>query len=177
MAEKKNKLSDKQMLFVQEYLIDLNATQAAIRAGYSENTAYSQGQRLLKNVEVQKAIDEAKQCRSKRTLITQDRVLEEIAKVAFGDIRSIYDDNGNLLHPHEWEDDTAAMISGMDVSTERDKDSNEMTVTTKVRLNDKLRALEMAGRHLKLFTDKTEHSGEIAINVKRRVISCPKKSS
>ena len=64
-------LSEMQQLFCDEYLIDLNATQAAIRAGYSEKTAYSQGQRLLKNVEIQKQIQKRKDDRSKRTEITQ----------------------------------------------------------------------------------------------------------
>lgn len=69
--------------FVDEYLVDLNATQAAIRAGYSPKTAYSMGQRLLKDVEVQAAIQEARARREKRTEITQDRVVREIADNAF----------------------------------------------------------------------------------------------
>lgn len=69
--------------FVDEYLVDLNATQAAIRAGYSPKTAYSMGQRLLKDVEVQAAIQEARARREKRTEITQDRVVQEIADNAF----------------------------------------------------------------------------------------------
>ena len=76
-------LTKKQERFAEEYLVDLNATQAAIRAGYSPKTAYSMGQRLLKNVEVQKAIQAAMEQRSKRTEITQDLVLDEIGKVAF----------------------------------------------------------------------------------------------
>ena len=67
--------------FVDEYLVDLNATQAAIRAGYSEKTAYSIGQRLLKNVEVQKMIANRMEERSKRTEITQDRVLTDIERI------------------------------------------------------------------------------------------------
>jgi phage terminase small subunit len=80
-------LNDKQARFVAEYLIDLNATQAAIRAGYSEATAYSQGQRLLKHVEVASAVANAQAQRSERTEITADRVLQELAKIGFSDIR------------------------------------------------------------------------------------------
>jgi phage terminase small subunit len=69
-------LIPKKLLFVEEYLVDLNATQAAIRAGYSEKTAYSQGQRLLKNVEVAAAIEAAQGDRSERTEITQDMVVK-----------------------------------------------------------------------------------------------------
>lgn len=69
-------LKDRRQRFVEEYLVDLNATQAAIRAGYSAKTAYSQGQRLLKDVEVQAAIQRAQQSQSQRTLITADEVLQ-----------------------------------------------------------------------------------------------------
>jgi len=72
------KLTDKQKQFVEEYLVDLNATQAAIRAGYSEQTAYSIGQRLLKKVEVQEAIQQAQNKRSERTQITQDEVIRRL---------------------------------------------------------------------------------------------------
>lgn len=78
-------LTPKQARFVDEYLIDLNATQAAIRAGFSEKTAYSQGQRLLKNVEVQAAIAARQAERANRTEITQDRVLAELWKMATAD--------------------------------------------------------------------------------------------
>lgn len=74
-------LTPKQKAFVDEYLVDLNATQAAIRAGYSQKTAYSMGQRLLKNVEVQEAVQEAKQERAQRTEITQDYVLQKLKEI------------------------------------------------------------------------------------------------
>jgi phage terminase small subunit len=75
-------LTPKQARFVEEYLVDLNATQAAIRAGYSPKTAYSQGERLLKNVEVHRAIQEAQEARSERTGITQDEVIRGLKKEA-----------------------------------------------------------------------------------------------
>ena len=75
-------LNSKQARFVQEYIVDLNATQAAKRAGYSEKTAYSQGERLLKHVEIHKAIQEAKDARSERTGITQDEVIQGLKKEA-----------------------------------------------------------------------------------------------
>ena len=95
MVELKN---NKQEQFAKEYLIDLNATQAAIRAGYSSKTAYSQGQRLLKNVEIQTRISELMNERSRRTEITADRVIQEIAKIAFSDIGEYmtWDQDGNI---------------------------------------------------------------------------------
>jgi len=73
-------MTDKQAAFVGEYLVDSNATQAAIRAGYSGHTAYSQGQRLLKNVEVAGALDEAKARRAERTEVTQDWVIQRLVR-------------------------------------------------------------------------------------------------
>ena len=79
-------MNDKQKRFCEEYLIDLNATQAAVRAGYAQKTAYSQGQRLLKDVEIAETITKLKSMQSKRTGITADRVLEELSKLGFAPI-------------------------------------------------------------------------------------------
>ena len=81
-----NDLTAKQRLFVDEYLVDLNATQAAIRAGYSERTAYSVGHENLKKPDIQQAISEASKARAERTGIDQDRVVDELAKIAFADM-------------------------------------------------------------------------------------------
>lgn len=170
-------MTPKQQLFVDEYLIDLNATQAAIRAGYSEDTAYSQGQRLLKNVEVAKAVGNAMAERSVRTKITADQVLTELAKIGFSDIRkavkwysqtnvaSVDDVEGEiedgsirfavanqveLVSSDGIDDDTAAAISEVSMT---DKGG------LKMKLHDKRAALVDLGRHLKLFTDKVEHGG------------------
>lgn len=79
-------MTERQKRFGDEYFIDLNLTQAAIRAGYSEKTAYSAGQRLLKNVEVQKYIQERLKSRQERTEITQDMIIGELHKLGFADI-------------------------------------------------------------------------------------------
>lgn len=84
-------LNAKKNRFVEEYPVDLNATQAAIRAGYSKKTAYSIGQRLLKDVEIQEAIQKAMKDRSERTGITQDKVVEELGKVAFAEAHDYAD--------------------------------------------------------------------------------------
>ena len=89
-------LTEKQKRFAEEYLIDLNATQAAIRAGYSAKTANEQGSRLLANVSIQKAISKAIAERSGRTKISQDRVVNELAKIAFLNIADLIDQNGNM---------------------------------------------------------------------------------
>ena len=90
------KLTEKQQRFVEEYLVDLNATQAAIRAGYSVKTADVQGSRMLGNVKVQSAIGEAMALRSRRTGINQDRVVLELAKIAFVKITDIVNSDGEI---------------------------------------------------------------------------------
>ncbi|WGY37383.1 terminase small subunit [Pseudomonas aeruginosa] len=156
-------LTAKQQRFVEEYLIDLNATQAAIRAGYSKKTANEQGSRLLANVSVSAAVAESMKSRSGRTGITQDMVLKELAKIGFSDIRKVVrwgetmvrmveaDDEGPedmvpyhglaLVDSTEIDDDTAAAIA--EVSQGRDG--------LKVKLYDKKGALVDIGRHLGMF--------------------------
>lgn len=165
-------LTPRQQCFVSEYLVDLNATQAAIRAGYSAKTASSQGERLLRNVEVADAVQAAMKAREDRTAITQDMVLRELAKIGFSDIRKVVrwgatelrateDKDGEpvtepyhglcLVSADEIDDATAAAIS--EVSEGRDG--------LKVKLHDKRGALVDIGRHLGMFKDKIEHSGEV----------------
>ena len=108
-----DKLTPKQSTFVAEYLVDLNATQAAIRAGYSEKTANEQGSRLLANVKITDAIADAMANRAERTEITQDRVLRELARLGFSDLRKTMTQGGALLDPQDWDDDTAASIAAI----------------------------------------------------------------
>lgn len=157
------RLNEKQKRFAAEYLVDLNATQAAIRAGYSEKTAYSQGQRMLKNVEVQAAIQEAKQKRSQRVEITQDRVLQEYARLAFFDPRKLFEENGKPKDITALDDDTAAALAGLDVLEEYEgsgEDRELVGYTKKYKLANKLGALDSLGKHLGLFDGKAgqEHS-------------------
>lgn len=158
MDKKTKKLTAKQAMFVKEYLIDLNATQAAIRAGYSEKTAYSIGQRLLKDVEVQRAIQQAMDERGKRLDITADNVLQEIAKLGFSNIQNLYKEDGSLIPIHELPEEVAATIT--EVNTDSIGKEEELIIKRKYKIADKGQNLERLGKHLKLFTDKTEHTGK-----------------
>lgn len=147
-------LSPKQERFVAEYLVDLNATQSAIRAGYSERTARSQGQRLLTNVDIQKAIQEARIRQQQRTAITADRVLQEYARIAFFDPRRLFMDNGKPLDINELDAETAAALAGLDVMDEYEghgEDRVFVGYTKKYKIADKLRALDALAKHLGLF--------------------------
>ncbi|MEX0285098.1 MAG: terminase small subunit [Paracoccaceae bacterium] len=154
-------MTDKQQRFVEEYLIDLNGTQAAIRAGYSEKTAPEQASRLLRNVKVASAIKEAKTARSERTQVAQDNVVCELARIAFSDLRKMMTSGGALLDPQDWDDDTAAAIASVEVVTtytgETDENGNKVPeYTKKIKTWDKNSALEKLCKHLGMFTEKVD---------------------
>lgn len=161
MAEKQakpRKLTPKQARFVDEYLIDLNATQAAARAGYSKHTANEQGSRLLANVSVHFALTAAMKARENRTHITQDRVLQELARLAFSDIRKAFNDDGTLKLPKDLDDDTAAALAGIDTTSTSlgDREDPATLLTKKVKIVDKNGALTLAMRHLGMLNDKLQ---------------------
>lgn len=164
-------LTDKQRLFVDEYLVDLNATQAAIRAGYSTDTARSIGSENLSKPDIQEFIAERMKDRENRTQITQDKVLKELAKLAFFDIRKIYDDSGNLIPITELDDDSAAAIVGIDVVEVKvgDSENREVEYTKKLKLADKRASLVDIGKHLGMFGDKVtatiNHSGNVNLTL------------
>lgn len=149
-------LTDKQRRFVDEYLIDLNAKQAVIRTkGYSNNpdSAKVTGSRLLSDANVFNEIMKRTEARQKRTEVTQDMVIKELARIAFLDIRDLYDENGALIPIHKLSRDTAAAIGGMDVVSVGGQDFID---TKKIKLIDKKGSLELLGRHMQMFTDKVD---------------------
>lgn len=151
------KLTPKQQRFVEEYLVDLNATQAAIRAGYSQKTAGQIGERLLKKVEIQQALTERMKAREQRTEVTQDKIVKELAKIAFGDPRNVmsWGPNGvNLKDSADLTDDQAAFVSEVSETT------TEHGGSLKLKTNDKLKALDLLAKHLGMFKDKVEVTGK-----------------
>lgn len=151
-------LTPKQEQFVREYLIDLNATQAAIRAGYTAKRADQAGYELLSNPEIKAAISEAVGKRAEKLEITGERVLSAIAEIAFGDIRKMFDENGALKRPTEWDDETAAAVAGMEIITVS-RGEGEIEHVAKIKRTDRLRALDMLARHHSLYNDKLEVTG------------------
>lgn len=158
-------LTDKQARFVEEYLVDLNATQAAIRAGYSERSARQMAAENMAKPVIAQAIAEAQQARSERTEITQDMVLRELAKIGFSDIRKLFTPGGNLLAVSDLDDDAAACISSIEITTRKARggDDDEVEEVSKVRLWDKRAALVDIGKHLGMFKDKVELSGAVGM--------------
>lgn len=146
------KLTDRQQRFVDEYLIDLNATQAAIRAGYSVKTANEQGSRLLANVSVQTAIAEKMADRSRRTGVNQDRVVLELAKIAFVKLTDIIDEKGKIKDTAT-EDDLACLEGYKYKYSDTD---TGYSVEREVKLSSKMKALELLGKHLGMWNDKVD---------------------
>jgi phage terminase small subunit len=155
----RGKLPPRRQRFVEEYALDLCATQAAIRAGYSEKTADRIGSRLLRNVGVATFIENATQKRSERTNITSDLVLRELALIAFADIGDVLDADGNPLPIKAMPVHIRRSIAAIEVVQ---ISGTKKGTVTRVRLNDKLRALELLGRHLGLFCVKVEVSGNVS---------------
>ena len=167
----KVELTAKQKRFCEEYLIDLNGAQAAIRAGYSETSAKQIAAENMTKPYLRDHIQLLAEERSKRTEITSDNVLKEIAKLGFSDIRQIFTDDGALRGVTEFDNDIAAAVQSVEVVTtyNGEEDDNGRKVpqhTHKIKLADKKGALELLGKHLKLFTDKVEHSGSIDLSGK-----------
>lgn len=157
-------MTKKQKRFVEEYLIDLNATQAAIRAGYSPATAGSIGQENLTKPEIHAAVAKAEAERSKRTGINADRVVKELARIAFVKITDVVNTYDVTIRRDASEDDLAAVQSVKVKTMDSDKGSSE---EREVKLNDKIRALELLGKHLGMWDDRfsVDMDGDLNINV------------
>lgn len=146
-------MTKKQKRFIEEYLIDLNATQAAIRAGYSPDTAKAIGCENLTKPDIRAYIDRAMAERSKRTGVNADRVVQELAKIAFVNATEVIDPKTATVKEDALPEDTAA-IQSVKVKT-----FGEDGLEREIKMADKLKALEMLGRHLGMFKDKLELSG------------------
>lgn len=154
------RLTKKQQMFVDEYLIDLNATQAAIRSGYSVKTANEQGARLLANVSISTAIARLMAERSKRTGINAERIIQELAKIAFLNPTDVINMDEATVKGEANRDDTAA-IASVKVKTIPGEDGD--ITEREVRTYDKVKALELLGKHLGMFTDKFKVEGAIPV--------------
>lgn len=161
MGSDGRELTPKQAAFVAEYLIDLNATAAARRAGYSERTAEWQGPQLLGKTHVADAIAAAQAERAQRTQIDADWVLRRLAAMADADLSDLHNADGTLRPASEWPEVwRKGLIAGME--TDETTVGGEKVVTTrKVKIADRLKALELIGRHVAVgaWREKVEHSG------------------
>lgn len=171
---KEKVLTPKQAQFVREYLIDLNATQAAIRAGYSAKTAEWIGPQLLTKSHVASAVGAAQQKRGEKTGVTAERVVQEIARLAFFDPRKLLKSDGEPVPLQELDDDTAAAIAGVETATERQRGEEGVTVIRKYKIADKNSALEKLAKHLGIYEldnhQKTDALTEVLNRLGRSVL-------
>ena len=156
------KLTPKQQRFADEYLIDLNATQAAIRAGYSPKSAEQQGSALLRNPKVRAYLDQRMAEHSRRTGVTQERIIRELARIAFVNPPDVVDMDLARLRPTATEDDTAA-IASVKVKTIPTQDGTG--VEREIRFADKIKALELLGKRFGMWIDKQQVDVQGAVQI------------
>ena len=160
------KLTANQKIFVSEYIVDRNATRAYLESYKSvkkENVAAQSGSALLRNPKVAAAIADALDAQQKRTEITADKTLRECGRIAFSDPRKVFDEAGSLKPVHDFDDDTAAAVSSIEVVCKQ-AGGGEVEHVHKIRFWDKNAAINNLGKHFKLFIEQLNIGGEVAVN-------------
>lgn len=150
-------LKGKQQRFVAEYLVDLNATQAAVRAGYSPRTAHAIGHELLTKPEIRKAVGAAEKKHLERLDAKGQKVLDELAHFAHSDVGEAFDENGALLPLKQMPERVRRAIASIEVLEETDSEGVVIGHLKKVKFWPKDKGLELLGKHQRLFVDKVEH--------------------
>lgn len=161
-------LTDKQDSFCREYIIDFNAKQAAIRAGYAEGSAEVQGWRLLSYVKVQKRLSQLKEERNKRMEINADYVLKRLVEIDQMDVMDILLPNGDVKDVCDWPESWRKTISSIDVVSAMNGEGNGEAMLKKIKWPDKVKNLELLGKHIKVqaFKEQTELSGGLTLEPK-----------
>ena len=158
-------LTARQARFVAEYLKDLNATQAAIRSGYSRKTAQEQSSRLLSKPIVAQAVAEGKAKQLQSADISATRILEEMKRIALTDVRGFFDEHGNAKAIKDLTAEQGSALAGFEVLIKNAKAGDGVTDTIhKFKLWDKPRVLEMFCKHFGLLEERVQHGGDITIS-------------
>jgi phage terminase small subunit len=159
------KLTVKQRLFVREYLVDLNATQAAIRAGYSKKTASVIGYENLSKPYIVQAIFESMENREKNVETSAEWVLKALHGEAIADIADLYDKAGSLKPIHDWPLVwRTGLVTGVKTKQEYEFIDHKKVpngVVTEIKLSDRVKRLELIGKHHAMFTDNVNLGGEV----------------
>lgn len=149
-------MTPKQKRFIDEYLIDFNASQAAARAGYKKSAAPDIGRQLLRKTPIALELARRQEKTHERAVVTRDQVLRELAAVGMSDVRKLFDAHGQMKPLHELDDATAASIAGIESLEEfegRGENRKAVGIVRKIKRFDKNKALELLGRHLGLWAD------------------------
>ena len=171
-------MTDKQKLFCNEYIKDFNATRAYKEAYPSckkDSTANVNGSKLLRNAKVQEYIEQLKEELKAQGKVTQEMIIQELAKIGFSDIRKLYTERGSLKNIQDIDDNTAAAISSIESFEEyegRGNDREYIGDTKKIKMYSKEKALELLGKQIGMFKDKVEVSQdkpfEVNISIKKK---------
>jgi phage terminase small subunit len=151
--------------FVDEYLFDLDSTRAAIRCGYKPSSARIQGFRLMQDPRVKKLIHERQARASQNIAVTQERILQELAYIAFSnlkDIVSIDEDGNTTVDLANLDKEQAAALTELVVDTTKGK-GNVVMKKVRFKVADKIAALTNLGKHLGMFKDQVEHTGKLTL--------------
>lgn len=157
-------LNEKQKRFCQEYIQDYNGAQAAIRAGYSEGTAKEQASRLLTNVNVQEYLSSLQKEQQERTGINADMVIKELAKIAFSDISRVFTADNAIKPMVHIEPEDSAAIQAMDIAEIKMEDM-VIGETKKIKMYDKLRALDSLAKHFGIYEKDNKQKETAAVTI------------
>lgn len=153
-------ITDKQEIFCKEYIVDFNATQAAIRAGYSKDSARVNASRMLTNANIQNRIRNLVEGRNNRTQITADDVLKNLYQMATLDISDVINDDGTIKAVSQWPKEWRVAVSGIDVSEQTIGDELLSTFIKKIKGVDKVKIWELIGKHVDVKAWEDKISGD-----------------
>ncbi|GKX40047.1 terminase [Pectobacterium carotovorum subsp. carotovorum] len=170
-------LKDKQEAFCREYLLDLNATQAAIRAGYSAKTAKETGHENLTKPHIAQRIAELKEARNERVEINADYVLRRLAEIDEMDVLDILTDEGKLKPVSQWPKVWRTTLSGLDISSTifNQDETTEETILKKIKWPDKVKNLELIGKHVDVNAFKERVDVSVNVTVSDRMAKARKR--
>lgn len=159
---KQQPVADRENRFVDAYIKSLDATASAIAAGYKASGAHVTASRLMHRPRVKAEIERRLQKATAKADITAERVLQEYARIAFGDLRQFYNEDGTLKAIHELDDDAAAALAGVDIEETIIGDGAGVQRTKKIKRWDKTKALDSLARVLSMFNDTVTLKGDFA---------------
>ena len=166
-------ITDKMKRFINEYLVDFNATQAAIRAGYSESTAQEQSSQLLARPDIRALIAEGQKAIAERTQSFQDDAVSELKIVGFSDLADFLTvKDGGIVEQKPFNELTKEQTKCIKKIKQTVRSSHSadgtilhQTAVIEIELHDKLRALELLGRHLGMFNDTLRLEGALPLTI------------